>query len=150
MHVGVRRRACARLGRRAEVCARKAASLGLLELSVTPSLDEKSARFRFLTESAYKGCTFSTQKKWSHFAHADGLAAVKIDGDLFRRRIGSAHAPDETLNSTRVRTRAPERTQHAFALTSRTRIERMSRIRNSAAGQERDALELRVAVLSGE
>ena len=79
MHVGVRRRAC----------ARKAASLGLLELSVTPSLDEKSARFRFLTESAYKGCTFSTQKKWSHFAHADGLAAVKIDGDF----VGESEAP---------------------------------------------------------
>ena len=89
MRVGVRRRACARLGRRAEVCARKAASLGLLELSVTPSLDEKSARFRFLTESAYKGCTFSTQKKWSHFAHADGLAAVKIDGDF----VGESEVP---------------------------------------------------------
>lgn len=89
MRVGVRRRACARLERRAEVCARKAASLGLLELSVTPRWTKKVRDSDFLTESAYKGCTFSTQKKWSHFAHADGLAAVKIDGDF----VGESEVP---------------------------------------------------------
>lgn len=85
MRVGVRRRACARLERRAEVCARKAASLGLLELSVTPCWTKK-CEIPILTESAY---TFSTQKKWSHFAHADGLAAVKIDGDF----VGESEVP---------------------------------------------------------
>ena len=78
MRVGVRRRACARSERRAEVCARKAASLGLLERSVTPSLDEKSARFRFLTESAYKGLHVLNPEKEESFrtpVNADGLPA---------------------------------------------------------------------------
>ena len=78
MRVGVRRRACARSERGAEVCARKAASLGLLERSVTPSLDEKSARFRFLTESAYKGLHVLNPEKEESFrtpVNADGLPA---------------------------------------------------------------------------
>ena len=80
---GVARRsatACVRaLGApRGGVCAREAASLGLLERSVTPSLDEKSARFRFLTESAYKGLHVLNPEKEQSFrapVNADGLPA---------------------------------------------------------------------------
>ena len=66
---GVRRRACALGAPRGGVRVKGGEPPDYAKRSVTPSLDEKSARFRFLTESAYKGLHVLNPEKERVLSH---------------------------------------------------------------------------------